>query len=101
MEEIVSDIAGYDTLIMLRDTNTKIGIENLWINLAGRESLCNEFSDNDIRLLSFANTSNMYVVSTKFPRKNYYNGSWQSPDGCTINQIDHVMIDKRHLRSVT
>ena len=38
----------------------------------------------------------MTISSTYFPRKNIYKATWKSPDGTTCNQIDHVLIDKRH-----
>lgn len=71
MEEVVTDIPGYDTLIMLGDANAKVGREDTWNNVAGKESLYEESNDNDIRLLSFTCSSNLYVVSTKFPQKKY------------------------------
>lgn len=46
MKEMELNIAKYDPLIMFGDTNAKIGIENVLINAAGRESLHKGPKDN-------------------------------------------------------
>ena len=33
-------------------------------------------------------------------RKNIYKQTWQSPDGQTRNQIDHVVVEARHLSKI-
>ncbi|XP_072384638.1 uncharacterized protein [Diabrotica undecimpunctata] len=42
----------------------------------------------------------MVITSTYFESKNIHKGSWVSPDGNTINQIDHVVVDTRHYSDV-
>lgn len=36
-----------------------------------------------------------------FPRKNIHKYTWTSPNGITKNQIDHVLVDQRHEKSIT
>lgn len=48
------------------------------------------------RLIQFAVSGNMVVGSTLFPHKEIHKGMWTAPDGNTVNQIDHVLIDARH-----
>jgi hypothetical protein len=38
----------------------------------------------------------MKISRNFFQRKNIYKETWISPDGTSRNQIDHIMIDKRH-----
>jgi hypothetical protein len=42
----------------------------------------------------------MQTASTKFEHKDIYKVTWISPDGCTLNQIDHFVIDTRHISNV-
>lgn len=34
-------------------------------------------------------------------KKKYYKGTWVSPDDNTINQIDHILIEKAHTNQIT
>ncbi|XP_018406778.1 PREDICTED: uncharacterized protein LOC108782884 [Cyphomyrmex costatus] len=42
----------------------------------------------------------LFIGSTRFPHKDIHKYTWQAPDGVTRNQIDHVLIDKKHLKSL-
>lgn len=43
----------------------------------------------------------MVIGNTMFPRKDIHKCTWISPDQKTRNQIDHVLIDVRHVSSLT
>jgi hypothetical protein len=75
---------------------TKLGKENILRNHAGMYSLHENTSENESRLVNFAVSKNMFIGSTKFSHKRIHKTSWKSPDGKTENQIDHLLIDKRH-----
>jgi hypothetical protein len=42
----------------------------------------------------------MVVASTLFNHKDIHKTTWRSPDGQTHNQIDHLLIDARHVSNV-
>lgn len=55
-------------------------------------------NENGLRGIDFV-TNNMIMKHTYFPNKNIYKEIWQSPDGQTSYQIDHVLVDGRHATS--
>lgn len=101
LEQLWSRIPGHDVKILLGDANAKIGKEEVWNSVAGKESIHTDSNNNGLRLLNLAVASNMKVVSTSFPRKDIHKVTWISPSGLTSNQIDHVLIDSRHRSNIT
>jgi hypothetical protein len=61
----------------------------------GNESPNQDSSDNGVRIVNFATSKNLVVKSTLFPHRNIHTYTWTSPDGQTLNQIDHILIDRR------
>lgn len=48
------------------------------------------------RLVNFTCSKKFSISRTYFPHKRIHKQTWQSPDGKRVNQIDHVLIDRRH-----
>ena len=57
-------------------------------------------NDNGIRLLSFCQAHNLVVGSSLFPHKRIHKLTWNSPDGRTINQIDHTVVNRKWRNSL-
>ncbi|CAG4991264.1 unnamed protein product [Colias eurytheme] len=100
LDQVYDNIPGYDAKILLGDLNAKIGREEAFMPTIGKHSKHDKSNDNGTRLISFAASKSMVVQSTKFPHKDIYKGTWKSPDGKTVNQIDHVIIDNRHKKII-
>jgi endonuclease/exonuclease/phosphatase family metal-dependent hydrolase len=91
---------GYDILILLGDFNAKIGRENFIATVAGKYTLHEVTSENGKRLGQLAARNNMIIKSTCFEHKVIHKGTWMCPGTDVVNQIDHVIINKRHASSI-
>ncbi|XP_039297864.1 uncharacterized protein LOC120354582, partial [Nilaparvata lugens] len=96
LENVYKDTPEYDVKIILGDFNAKLGREQCYRPTIGPYSLHNESNENGLRMIDFAGGNNMTISSTFFKHKDVHKMTWLSPDGRTKNQIDHVMIDRRH-----
>jgi hypothetical protein len=90
----------YDILILLGDFNAKIGTENFIATVAGKYALHEVTSENGKRLGQLAARNNTSIKSTCFEHKVIHKGTWMCPGTDVVNQIDHVIINKRHASSI-
>jgi hypothetical protein len=81
---------------LLGDFNAKVGREVILKPIIGNESLHEASNDNGVRVVNFATSKNLIVKITTISHRDIHNHTWTSPDGVTHNQIDHVLIDKKH-----
>lgn len=100
LDRIFDSLSSYDANILLGDLNAKIGREEIYKATVGCESLHEISNDNGIRITNFAISKNLIIKSTCFKHKNIHKATWISPDGRTRNQIDHILIDKRHQSNI-
>jgi hypothetical protein len=71
-------------------------IKGVYYPTSGKHSLHNQSNDNGLKLINFAASTGMVIGSTLFQHRDIHKGTWKSPDGQIVNQIDHVLIDMRH-----
>ena len=57
-------------------------------------------NDNGERLRDFCSVNGLVITGTIFPRKANLEVTRWSPDGKTVNQIDHVMVNGRMRTSI-
>jgi hypothetical protein len=62
--------------------------ENIFKPKIGNECLHQDSNDNGARLINFATSKNLVVMSTIFLHRNFHKYTWISLDGETHNPID-------------
>ena len=55
---------------------------------------------NGIRLLTLCLAQNLVVGSSLLPHRKIHKLTWNSPDGKTVNQIDHTLVNRRWRNSL-
>ena len=101
LQKVYSEIPKHDMLIAMGDFNAKIGTQyGGEEGIVGSHVLKGDRTDNGSRFVSMCEVNNMPIVSTMFPHKDIHKVTWNSPDGITHNQIDHITINSKFKRSV-
>ena len=85
----------------MRDWNAKVGERQVGEEgVMGKEALKCVRNDNGERFVEFCTTNSLVITTTSFPHKDIHKYTWTSPDGCTCNQIYHVVVNSCFKRSV-
>jgi hypothetical protein len=100
IENVFDQFHKYHMKMFLGYFNANVGREDIFKPIIGNESLHEASNDNGVRVVNFATSKNLIVKSTTFPHHDIHKHTWTSPDGVTLNQIDHSQIDKRRLSNV-
>jgi hypothetical protein len=95
IEQVFDYFPKYHIKILLRDFNAKLRREDIFKLTIGNESLHQVNNDNGVSVVNFATSNNLVLKSKIFPHLNIHKYTWNSPDGKTHNQTDHVLIDRR------
>ena len=93
LQDTVSSCNRNDMIVVVGDWNAKVGNNN-----TNRKELIGKFgigimNDNGERLCDFCNANGFIITGTIFSRKDIHKLTWRSPDGRTVNQIDHVLVN--------
>ncbi|KAI5715018.1 hypothetical protein M8J77_009060 [Diaphorina citri] len=100
LDTLFQSIPNYDYKLIMGDANAKVGQEDRWRPTIGKQSLHSTSNDNGVRLITFATAADLCIASTMFPHKDIHKGTWISPGGKVVNQIDHVLVDSRHRKII-
>lgn len=98
--QVYDSLPSNDIKLVIGDLNAKIGREPAYREIIGNHSLHAESNDNGTRVIDFAASRDMVVMSTQFPRKNIHKWTWTAPGDRAHNQIDYVLVEKRGASSI-
>jgi hypothetical protein len=75
---------------ILGNFNAKFGKENIFKPIIGNEGLHQDSDDNGVRIVSFATSKILVLMSTMFPHRNIHKYTWTSTVGkFTTRVITH------------
>lgn len=101
LEAALSACPQSDIKIVVGDFNSKVGNINTNLeHVMGKYGLPGATTDNGNRLIDLCSSQQLFIGGTKFLHKDIHKYTWQSPDGYTRNQIDHILISRKFLSSL-
>ena len=100
LETVLNSLNDKDVNILSGDFNAKVGSENDgYEDCMGKHGL-GAMNENGERFADTCALYNFVIGGTVFPHRDIHKGTWVSPDHITVNQIDHVCINKKFRRSL-
>jgi exonuclease III len=88
LQTVHNKIPKHDIVIVLGDLNAKIGKEVVYQNVAGKHMLHEITNRNREWICEHTIANNMKIIGNYYQHKRIYKGTWISPDGNMLNQID-------------
>ena len=100
LQTTVNEVSNHEMLIVGGDLNAKIGNDN-----TGRERCMGKYglgtmNENGHLFADFCQENELVVGGTLFRHKDIHKYTWESPDGITRNQIDHIAISRKWTASL-
>ena len=99
LQDTISDYTRNDLLVVMGDLNAKVRNNNTNRREVMRKFGIGIMNDSGERLCDFCSANGFVITGTNFPHKNIHKLTWGSPDGRTVNQIDHVLVNGNMRRS--
>ena len=85
LEQVFGHFSKYHVKMLLGDFNAKVRRENIFKPTIGNGSLHQDSNNNGVRILKFAISKNLVVMSIMFPHRSIHKYTLTSPDGKTHN----------------
>ena len=87
-------------LLVMGDVNAKVESDNTGREREMGSQGCGTINNNGERLVNFCLNNNCAIGGTIFQHKYIPKLTWKSPDGKTVNKIDHAAINNKWIRSL-
>ena len=95
LSSMFDELPQHDLKLLLGDVNAQVTLDGgLLSGVVGGHSLHSSSNDNGTRLLDFFVAHQLTIGGTLFEHKDIHKGTWRSPNGRIVNQIDHICISK-------
>jgi hypothetical protein len=78
----------------------KLGREIILKATIENDSLHQGSNDYGVRIVNFATSTNLFVKSIMFTRRNIHKYTWVFPNGKTHNQVNYILIDRKWHSSI-
>ncbi|EYC22099.1 hypothetical protein Y032_0018g3711 [Ancylostoma ceylanicum] len=96
LQDTIDEVPRRDLKIILGVFNAQLGGDRHGIErTAGPFASSEHISDNGERLISFCDCNDLCVRNTCFQHRRIQKKAWNSPDGASSNEIDHICIKWR------
>ena len=96
LSDTFDELPGHDIKLVMGDFNARVTSDHTrWPGVISKHSLHASSNNNGTRLLDFCALNQLTVGGTLFQHKDIHKGTWRSPDGRTVTQIDHICISTK------
>ncbi|XP_038064803.1 craniofacial development protein 2-like [Patiria miniata] len=101
LDAVLAKVPSHDVCTIIGDLNAKEGTAaDQCLRVIGRHGAGSSANNNETRLLELCTTHNLVIGGTLFPHRRINTTTWKSPNGTTLNQIDHIIIRGKWRRSL-
>ena len=100
LQAAIRKVPAHDVLLVMGDMNAKVGNDNTNFERCMGKHGCGTMNDNGRRFAEFCLENDCVIGGTAFPHKTIHKITWNSPDGKTSNQIDHIAVNGKWRRSL-
>ena len=99
LQAAVRKVPVHDVLLVMGDMKARVGSDNTNFKRCMGNHGCGIMNDNGRQCAEFCLENDCVIGGTIFPHKTIHKTTWNSPDGKTTNQIDHIAVNGKWRRS--